>query len=120
MSETTGAKNKIPVVRPMGRMMGPPETTRMHQKVKNHIARGNPWIVIDLGNVDWFNSKGIGSLVSCLMSCRDADGDLVVARPGKKVLSVFMVSQVVKLFDTYETVKEAKEAVLEQRSQKVG
>jgi anti-sigma B factor antagonist len=112
MPKSSESKEKVAVVRPMGRMMGPPETTRFHKRVKGHIERDNPWVVVDLGNVDWFNSKAIGTLVSCLTSCRNAGGDLVVARPGKKVLSIFMVSQVVKLFDTYETVKEAKEFLL--------
>lgn len=120
MAESVGSKKSIAVVRPMGRMMGPPETTNLHKRVKRHINKGVPWVAVDLGKVDWFNSKGIGTLVSCLMSCRDAGGEMVVARPGKKVLSIFMVSQVVKLFDTYETVKDAKEALLEMRSENAG
>jgi len=47
-------------------------------------------------------------------------GDLVVARPGKKVISVFMISQVVKLFNTHETVDGAKEALIALRSAREG
>jgi anti-sigma B factor antagonist len=111
MMETAGEKYQIAVVRPAGRMMGPPETTRLHKRVKSHIEKGVPRVVIDLGNVDWLNSKGIGALVSSLMSCRNAGGEMVVARPSKRVKSIFMVSQLVKLFDSYATLKEAKSAL---------
>jgi len=113
-------ENAIAVIRPSGSMMGPPATTGLLKKVKDHIEKGVPWIVVDLGKVDWFNSKGIGTLVSCVTSCRNAGGDLVVARPGKKVISVFMISQVVKLFNTHETVDGAKEALIELRSVREG
>ena len=111
MSEIAGDKHQVAVVRPAGRMMGPPETARLHKRVKRHIEKGIPRVVIDLGNVDWLNSKGIGALVSSLLSCRNAGGEMVVARPSKKVKSIFMVSQLVKLFDSYATLKEAKSAL---------
>ncbi len=97
-------------------MMDPQETNRVHKRVKSHIEKGNPWVVIDLGNVGWMNSKGIGMLVSCLMSCRDAGGMMVVARPSKKVKSLLMISQVIRLFDTYGSVREAKSALSEMKA----
>ena len=116
MPESPGVDNKIAVVRPSGRMMDPFETSRIHKRVKKHIDKGNPWVVIDLGNVEWMNSKGIGMLVSCLTSCRDADGLMVVARPSKKVKSLLMISQVIRLFDSYGSVREAKRALLEMKT----
>ena len=120
MPESPGVDNKIAVVRPSGRMMDPFETSRIHKRVKKHIDKGNPWVVIDLGNVEWMNSKGIGMLVSSLTSCRDADGLMVVARPSKKVKSLLMISQVIRLFDSYGSVREAKRALLEMKTAGTG
>ncbi|MFC1499454.1 anti-sigma factor antagonist [Candidatus Zixiibacteriota bacterium] len=121
MSDAAAVKKGIAVVRPpSSRMMDPAETNRIHKKVKQHISKGIPHVVIDLGNVDWLNSKGIGMLISCLTSCRDAGGEMVVARPSKRVKSLLMISQVIRLFDTYETVKEAKRALSEMNIREAG
>jgi anti-sigma B factor antagonist len=111
MPKASGEKHPVAVVRVMGNLMGPPQTTRLHKRVKKHVEKGVTRVVVDMGSVDWLNSKGVGTVVSSLMSCRNAGGDLVVARPSKKVRSIFMVSQLVKLFDSYPTLKEAKAAL---------
>ena len=53
--------------------------------------------------------------MGCLTSCRNAGGDLVVAQAAKKVNSLFMLTQVVKIFDSFETVDEAFDAIKERR-----
>lgn len=114
---TKKTSDGITVLTLSGRMMGPPGTAQLHKRVKSQIKKEMPWIVIDMGNVDWLNSKGIGTLISCLTSCRNAGGDMVVARPEKKVKSIFMVSQVVKLFDSYADVEKAKGALKTMRDE---
>ncbi len=94
-----------------GKMMGGPDQMAVHEQVRDLISDNVNWIVIDLGKVEWLNSSGLGLLMGCLSSCRHADGDLVIARAGRKVNSVFMITQVIKVFETFETIDEALEYV---------
>jgi len=94
-----------------GKLMGGRGTGSLYTKVKALISKGVPWVIVDLGEVVWLNSNGIGTLVGCMTSCRNAGGDLIVARATKKVKSLLAVTQVILLLDTYTSVKEAKKAL---------
>jgi anti-sigma B factor antagonist len=90
-----------------GDLVGEPETTKVREKIYSLIAEDINNVVIDMGDVAYVNSSGLGSLISALTSLRNAKGDLKLARVGKKVKSIFVVTQLVKVFDTYETVDRA-------------
>ena len=90
-----------------GKMMGGPEQSACHEQVRELISGNIHWVVVDLGKVEWLNSSGLGLLMGCLASCRNVGGDMVIARAGRKVHSVFMLTQVIKVFETFETVDEA-------------
>lgn len=96
-----------------GKMMGGPDQSELHVKVKDLISDNMKWVVMDLGKIEWLNSSGLGLLMGCLASCRGAGGDMVVSRAGRRVNSIFMLTQVIKVFDTYETNGEAIEALKE-------
>ena len=101
----------IAVLSISGKMMGGPEQGTLHEQVRDLISDNIHWVVMDMGKVEWLNSSGLGLLMGCLASCRGAGGDMIVSRAGRKVNSVFMLTQVIKVFDTYETTEEAVEAL---------
>jgi len=105
----------VVVVSVSGKMMGGPDQQECHTRVKELIEDNLPWVVLDMGKVEWLNSSGLGLLMGCLTSCRNAGGEMVVARAGKKVNSLFMLTQVVKVFDTYESIDEAVEVLKEKK-----
>ncbi|MBI5216339.1 MAG: STAS domain-containing protein [Ignavibacteriae bacterium] len=90
-----------------GDLIGDPETTELKDKVAGLIADGILKIVMDLGKVKYVNSTGLGSLISALGKVRDAGGKLLLARIGDNVQNLFVITQLVKVFDTYETVDRA-------------
>ncbi len=90
-----------------GDLIGDPETTELKDKVGSLLADEISKIVFDLGKVKYINSTGLGSLISALGKVRDAGGKLLLARVGDNVLNLFVITQLVKVFDTYETVDRA-------------
>lgn len=90
-----------------GDLIGDPETTKLRDKVKSLITDDMKKIVIDLAGVSYINSAGLGSLISVLTTVRNAGGDLKLARVGKRIKSIFVITQLVKVFDTYETQERA-------------
>jgi len=104
-------REQIAVVTVYGNMRGGPELRALHKNVKKLTEQGSPWIVIDIGHVDWMNSAGLGALISCMVSCQNHDGNIVVARPTRKVRSLFMITQVMKLFETRDSQIAAVEAL---------
>ncbi len=107
----------IAVLAVSGKMMGGPDQQKCHAQVHGLVEEGVPWIVMDLGQLVWINSSGIGLLVGSLTSCRNAGGNLVVARAQKKVRSLFMMTQIIKIFDVFNTVKEGVAFLAKQREE---
>jgi anti-sigma B factor antagonist len=103
----------IAVLELSGKMMGGPETMALHDHVKGLINDGIKKVVIDLGNVKWINSSGMGILMACMTTLSNAGGKLVLARVSEKVNSLLMITQLIKVFETYETVDRAVAALKE-------
>ena len=95
------------VFTPKGKMMGDPDNVKFHEAVKSFIDQGKKNFVVDLGNVDWMNSPGLGVLITAFTSVKNAGGDLVIARPTKKVKSLFVITQLENIFKTFDDLDDA-------------
>ena len=100
-------QGNIAVVQVSGKLMGGDETKEVHENVKSLLADGLKKLVIDLSKVKWLNSQGLGTLISCLTSVRNAEGQLKIAGATEKVNSLFMITKLITVFDSYETTDRA-------------
>ncbi len=97
----------VAVLHISGKLMGGEETKEVHEKVKSLLGDGIKKIVIDVSNVKWLNSSGLGMLISCLTSVTSAEGTLKIAGATEKINSLLMITKLITVFDTYETVDRA-------------
>ena len=97
----------VAVVALKGNLMGEPDTTEVREKIYSLLQDDVKKIVLDLGKVKWINSSGLGSLIAALTSVKNKGGDMRLANITEKVESVFMITQLIKVFKTYETVERA-------------
>ncbi|MBN2028883.1 STAS domain-containing protein [bacterium] len=97
----------VTVITVKGNLMGGPETISLHEKVKELIEQNKKKIVIDLSHVKWMNSSGLGTIMGCLTSLKNAQGDLKLCGVTEKVKSLFMITKLITLFETYATQEEA-------------
>ncbi|NOX36900.1 MAG: STAS domain-containing protein [Calditrichaeota bacterium] len=104
----------IAVLTISGNMMGGPETTALHDKVKSLIADGIKRVVIDLKGVKWINSSGLGTLMACMSSLKNAGGKLKLASVTDKVQSVLMITKLIQIFETYENAERAVASFVEE------
>lgn len=100
-------ENNVAVLTFKGDLLGEPDTSNVRNKVHSLVTDNVKKIVIDLGGVNYMNSSGIGTLISCLTTVRNGGGELRLANVGGKVQNLFVITQLVKVFDTYETVERA-------------
>ena len=107
MSIKEKIEGDIAIITIKGDLVGDPETTELKEKVGSLISDEMLKIVIDLGKVKYVNSTGLGTLISVLGKVRDAGGKLALARVGDNVQNLFVITQLVKVFETFETVDRA-------------
>ena len=97
----------VAVVSLKGNLRGEPETEELRDKIYSLLQEGFTRIVVDMKGVRWISSSGLGTLIAALTSVRNKSGDLRLANITEKVESLFAITQLVKVFKTYETVDRA-------------
>lgn len=100
-------RGDVAVLHLSGKMMGGPDTMKLHEHVKGLIADGLRKLVIDLANIKWLNSSGMGALIMCLASIRNAGGQLKLSAITEKVESLLMITHLLTVFETSETADRA-------------
>ena len=71
------------------------------------ITDGGPRrVVLDLGQVDFIDSSGLGAIVAA-MKQMDADGTLALAAPTETVRKVFRLTRMDTVFEIFDSLDEA-------------
>jgi anti-sigma B factor antagonist len=96
----------VTVVAPKGRldMASAPE---FRESVKRLVESGSGRMVVDLHDVSFVDSSGLGAIVGGLKAARNAGGDLRIARANQQVLLVLDLTSLNRVLKPYETVEEA-------------
>ncbi len=100
-------ENHVAILSLHGKMMGGPETTVLHDHVKGLINDGIHKVVIDLGGVKWINSSGLGVLMAVMTTLKNSDGMMKLANITEKVESLLMITQLMRIFETFDSVERA-------------
>ena len=104
-------KDGVTVLTLSGKMMLDAKSASLHDYVKNLIIEGKLKVVMDMGKITWFGSTGLGALLASYTSLKDNEGDLKIARATRKIRSVFMFTQIIKVLENYDSVDEAVAAL---------
>jgi anti-sigma B factor antagonist len=75
--------------------------------VEGEIGAGHTRVVVDLSNVEFIDSSGLGALVGCLKTARQAGGDLRIAGLNKQVTMVLQLSNLDRVLKSYRTAEDA-------------
>jgi anti-anti-sigma factor len=95
------------VVRPDNRLVGDKETDEFQAIVKQLNDQQLEFVVVDLGAIDWISSPGIGALVDAHQRFTKRGAHLLLARVDKRIHSLFIITKLSLVFDTYHSVEDA-------------
>jgi anti-sigma B factor antagonist len=95
--------NGITVLDIEGRIVLGEESNSFREKVKGLLASGKKKIVLNLANVTYIDSAGLGTLVATFHSARSQGAALKLANLGAKFKEVLQVTKLMTVFDTYES-----------------
>ncbi|MDP8207589.1 MAG: STAS domain-containing protein [Candidatus Electryonea clarkiae] len=89
-----------------GKVMGGPDSQTFNNALLENL-KDYKKVVLDLGKVKWMNSSGLGIIVGGLTSTKNAGAEMKLARASKKINSLLILTQLVQVFDSHETVEGA-------------
>ncbi len=97
----------VTVIELSGNVMGGPDATALNEQIHKLLDAGTKKVVIDLHEVQFVNSSGLGMLIGSLNTMRKAGGDLKLARASKKVQALIEVTKLHHVFDIHESIADA-------------
>jgi anti-sigma B factor antagonist len=90
-----------------GNVMGGEDTRDFNELLHKFIDEGKKNIVVDLADVKFMNSSGLGMLIGGLTTMKKSNGNLKLARVTDKIESLLIITKLITIFEFYENVEEA-------------
>jgi len=107
MKIKTTEKYEAVVLELKGNVMGGDDTKEFNDTLHKLIDQGKTRMVIDLGGVKFMNSSGLGMLIGGLTTMKKAEGHLKLANVTEKIESLLIITKLIKIFESYDSVDEA-------------
>ena len=79
----------------------------LKDRVKGCSKKGQVCLVIDMAEVDFVDSSGLGSLVACLRSVKNLGGVVRIAALQDRVRAVFELIRLHQIFEIFDSVAVA-------------
>ncbi len=83
------------------------DTVDLRDAVHRELDAGNKKILLNLADVTYMDSTGIGELTSAYSSVKNRGGDIKLVNLTKKVDGLMQITKLVTVFDIYSDEKTA-------------
>jgi anti-sigma B factor antagonist len=80
---------------------------RLKQEMVDLLNKGTARLVVDLSAVQYLDSTGLGVLIGGLKRAREREGDLRLICDNLRILRIFEITGLTKIFDIYRNEAEA-------------
>ena len=100
----------ILVLQGNGRIVFGEESSLLREEIKKAIADGNKRIVLNLGEVSYIDSGGLGTLVALHTTAHTAGGTIKLANLTRRVGDLLQVTKLLTVFEVHDSEYAALEA----------
>jgi anti-sigma B factor antagonist len=97
----------VTVLELVGRVTLGEESNQLRTKIKDILAQGMKRLVLDLGNVGYIDSAGLGTLVAGYTSSQSQGASMKLANLTKRFREQLNITKLVTVFDVYDSVEGA-------------
>jgi anti-sigma B factor antagonist len=98
--------NGITVVSCHGRIVFGDESNFLRDKLKGILASSRQ-VILDLSDVSYIDSGGLGTLVGLYSSARSAGADVKLVGLNQRIRDVLQITKLVTVFEVYDTEQQA-------------
>ncbi|WP_322742422.1 STAS domain-containing protein [Gloeocapsopsis crepidinum] len=103
--------NSVKFVQPSGMLDGI-KGNQFRREVSDIVAAGADIVLIDLQNVSFIDSSGLGALVSAMKTVRSAGGKLFICSVNDQVKMLFELTKMDRVFEIFANQDEFSQKVL--------
>ncbi|NDL57771.1 anti-sigma factor antagonist [Phytoactinopolyspora mesophila] len=80
---------------------------KLREQLVEIVDAGQYHIIVDMHGVEFLDSTGLGVLVGGLKRVRQHDGSLRLVRVQERILKIFRITGLTKVFPIHDTLEEA-------------
>jgi anti-sigma B factor antagonist len=93
----------VSVVELEGRIVMGEESSSLREKLKSLVAAGKKKIVLNMANIKYIDSAGLGTLVAAHVSAKTQGASVRLCNLGQKFHEIMQVTRLLTVFDVYDT-----------------
>ncbi len=95
------------VIELKGNVMGGPEASELNELLHKLLDSNKKNVIIDLADVKFMNSSGLGMLISAFTTMKNGGGNLKLANATEKIQSLLLITKLITIFENFDSVDEA-------------
>jgi len=97
----------VTVLEVKGRVTLGEESNHLRTRLKELLSQGKTRLVLDLAEVSYIDSAGLGTLVAGFTSAQNQGASLKLANLTKRFNEQLHITKLVTVFDVFESVQDA-------------
>jgi anti-anti-sigma factor len=102
----------VKVIQPQGILDGA-KAKELRQQVSELVASGDRFVLIDLAEVNFMDSSGLGALVAALKMIKIAGGNLYLCSIAEPVKMIFALTRMDRVFEIFSDRKQFVTTILD-------
>ena len=83
------------------------DDTTLHESVKDQLDDGKRNILLNLSNVEFIDSFGVGEILASYISTQNLGGHLKLSNISKKLYVVFQITMLTKVLEIFDSENSA-------------
>ena len=100
---TNSEVDGVSVVELDGRIVLGEESNSLREKLKSLLAEGKKKIVLNMANIKYIDSAGLGTLVAAYLSAKTQGASVRLCHLGNKFHEVLQMTRLLTVFEVYDT-----------------
>ncbi len=94
-----------------GRLTIGEPTLLLRETIRRFVADGSSKFIVNLGQVSYIDSAGLGELIATFTTIRNKGGDVKLLNLTAKAKDLLQMTKLLTVFDTYDDEGKAVEAL---------
>ncbi|MGD0693828.1 MAG: STAS domain-containing protein [Terriglobia bacterium] len=107
MKATIRQVDSVTVIDVSGRITLGEGCVQLRQLIREELAKGNKHMLVNLAEVTYIDSSGIGELVSAFTAVSNQGGQLKLLKLTKKVHDLLQITKLYTVFDVHDDETKA-------------
>jgi anti-sigma B factor antagonist len=107
MKVTTRQVDGVTILDLSGRITLGEGSVTLRDAIRDLVAKGSKRILLNLGDVSYIDSSGIGEMVSAFTSVKNSGGELKLLNLTKKVQDLLQITKLYTVFDIWDSESSA-------------